>query len=86
LILRWEAADLRRLVATMPYHLNQDLPASVREHLPEHAQDIFRSAFNHAWDEYATRSDREAMAFRVAWAAVKRHYRKSGKSWIAIEP
>ncbi|WP_422316854.1 ChaB family protein, partial [Roseiarcus sp.] len=32
----------------MPYDVNADLPPSVRSHLPEHAQDIFREAFNHA--------------------------------------
>ena len=32
----------------MPYGVNADLPPSVRSHLPEHAQDIFREAFNHA--------------------------------------
>ena len=26
----------------MPYDVNADLPPSVRSHLPEHAQDIFR--------------------------------------------
>jgi hypothetical protein len=30
----------------MPYDVNADLPPSVRSHLPEHAQDIFREAFN----------------------------------------
>jgi cation transport regulator ChaB len=28
----------------MPYEVNADLPPSVRSHLPEHAQDIFREA------------------------------------------
>ena len=34
----------------MPYTSNQDLPPS--DHLPAHAQDIFRSAFNSAWRTY----------------------------------
>ncbi|MGO9134133.1 MAG: ChaB family protein, partial [Methylovirgula sp.] len=29
-----------------------DLPASVRDHLPAHAQDIFRAAFNAAYAEH----------------------------------
>ena len=33
----------------MPYGVNADLPPSVRSHLPEHAQDIYREAFNHAY-------------------------------------
>jgi cation transport regulator len=36
----------------MPYANNDDLPASVRNHLPEHAQSIYREAFNHAFDAH----------------------------------
>jgi len=64
----------------MPYAQNEDLPPAVRTHLPAHAQDIFREAFNHALDEYGE----EERAFRVAWAAVKRSYRKRGESWVPI--
>lgn len=69
----------------MPYRTNEDLPDSVRSHLPPHAQDIFREAFNHAWEEYAARGDPEAIAFRVAWAAVKKRYRKAGNVWVPRE-
>jgi cation transport regulator len=62
----------------MPYDTNSNLPASVRNHLPSHAQDIFREAFNNALDHY----DDEATAFRVAWAAVKRRYEKVGPVWV----
>src|SRR5512146_3145438 len=55
----------------MPYAVNEDLPASVRGHLPPHAQDIYREAFNHAWERYG---GDEPTAHRVAWAAVKRQY------------
>lgn len=57
----------------MPYEKTKDLPDAVREHLPEHAQEIFRAAFNSAWDEYHHDEER---AFRVAWAAVKDKYEK----------
>lgn len=69
----------------MPYSSNQQLPQAVREHLPGHAQDIFRQAFNSAFEQYAGRAgaQREQLAFRVAWAAVKRSYRKQGESWVA---
>ena len=67
----------------MPYATNEDLPPAVRAHLPEHAQDIYREAFNHAWLEYADRLNREAIAHRVAWAAVKRLYQKVGSAWVA---
>ena len=33
----------------MPYRTNEDLPPSVARHLPAHAQDIDREAFNHAF-------------------------------------
>jgi cation transport regulator len=65
----------------MPYASNDELPLSVSQHLPPHAQDIFREAFNHAWDEY---SGDEARAFRVAWGAVKRQFRKQGDRWVPI--
>ncbi len=69
----------------MPYASNLELPAAVRDHLPAHAQDIFREAFNSAMDEYDGRGgeQREKLAFKVAWAAVKRSYRKDGQRWVA---
>jgi cation transport regulator len=72
----------------MPYHANSDLPDSVKEHLPSHAQDIYREAFNGAWDEYKSPekrrgdSSREETAHRVAWAAVKDKYEKKGDRWV----
>jgi cation transport regulator len=58
----------------------------VRQHLPEHAQDIFREAFNHAWQEYAADPRRKEIAHRVAWAAVKRGYVKAGNEWLPRGP
>jgi len=66
----------------MPYVTNDNLPASVRNHLPDHAQDIYREAFNHAWEEYANDARHEEIAHRVAWAAVKRDYEKVGDEWV----
>lgn len=66
----------------MPYTDISDLPASVRSHLPVHAQEIYLAAFNNAWREYAERKDREVVAHKVAWAAVKRVYRKEGDAWV----
>ncbi len=70
----------------MPYATNEDLPESLRAHLPPHAQDIFRATFNNAWERYGARDPerREEIAHRVAWAAVKRQYRKLGGEWVAI--
>ncbi len=62
----------------MPYTANEDLPPSVRGHLPAHAQDIYREAFNHAWERYGD----EPTAHRVAWAAVKRLYVKRPDGWV----
>jgi cation transport regulator len=56
----------------MPYEQIDDLPPSVKDHLPKHAQEIFRAAFNSALEEYGE----EERAFRVAWGAVKRDYEK----------
>jgi cation transport regulator len=68
----------------MPYASNEDLPPGVRNHLPPHAQDIFREAFNHAWEEHAGDPRGEEAAFRIAWAAVKRRYHKLGDAWVPI--
>ncbi len=35
----------------MPYRTNQELPDSVKNSLPSHAQDIYREAFDNAWSE-----------------------------------
>lgn len=67
----------------MPYATIADLPESLRRHLPDHAQDIYRAAFNHAYAAHADDPRREEAAHRIAWAAVKRSYLKVGNSWIA---
>jgi cation transport regulator len=61
----------------MPYPSTGDLPESVRGHLPHHAQEIFRKAFNSAWEEYG---HDEPRAFRVAWGAVEHEYEKDEKT------
>jgi cation transport regulator len=66
----------------MPYQSLGDLPDSVKDNLPKHAQEIYKEAFNSAWDEYKDAEDRrgdasrEETAHRVAWAAVKKVYEK----------
>lgn len=66
----------------MPYLSNDDLPISVRGHLPEHGQDIYREAFNHAWRQYTGDPRQEEIAHRVAWAAVKKVYVKVRTEWV----
>ena len=71
----------------MPYDTLGDLPESIRKALSKQAQEIYRAAFNHAWDTYkdpAKRKDaasREETAHKVAWAAVKQQYKKNGDLW-----
>jgi cation transport regulator len=66
----------------MPYKSISDLPDNVRDVLPKHAQEIFQEAFNSAFDEYKERGaeGREETAFKVAWSAVKKKYRKDEKT------
>jgi cation transport regulator len=70
----------------MPYRKVQDLPDSVKDNLPHHAQEIYMEAFNSAWDQYdqpeERRGDasREETAHKVAWAAVKKKYEKDERT------
>jgi cation transport regulator len=65
----------------VPYSTNDELPPSVRSHLPNHAQDIYREAFNHAYAAHAGEGRQEEAAHRIAWAAVKQSYVKVGNTW-----
>jgi cation transport regulator len=70
----------------MPYKKTSELPESVREHLPEHAQEIYMEAFNSAWEQYDRPEERrggatrEETAHKVAWAAVKKQYEKDERT------
>lgn len=72
----------------MPYDTIDELPESVQSSLPKHAQEIFKEAFNSAWDQYKDpekrRGDasREEVAMRIAWSAVKQKYEKQGDKWV----
>ncbi|MBI5265075.1 MAG: ChaB family protein [Bradyrhizobium sp.] len=68
----------------MPYRSNDDLPAPVQHHLPPHAQDIYREAFNHSFASHAGDHRQEEIAHRTAWAAVKRSYAKVGNEWVPL--
>jgi cation transport regulator len=70
----------------MPYRSNADLPAPIRAHLPAPAQLVYRRAFNGAWIAYRKEARREEICHRVAWAAVKRSYRKADLDWVALAP
>lgn len=67
----------------MPYDSRNELPEQVKDHLPDHAQDIYKEAFNSAWDQYEDPESRdnpdesrEAVSHQVAWNAVEQTYEK----------
>ena len=63
----------------MPYDNLSDLPDSVRNNLPKHAQEIYRAAYNSAEDQYGE----EERSHRVAWSAVENKYEKNDKGdWV----
>lgn len=64
----------------MPYSSRDELPESVRDNLPAHAQDIYKEAFNSAWDDHKGEEER---SHRIAWGAVKQSYEKNDEgSWV----
>ncbi|MGH8763525.1 MAG: putative cation transport regulator ChaB [Nitrosospira sp.] len=71
----------------MPYDSLEDLPNTVKNVLPKHAQEIYQAAFNNAWTEYKNPADRkgdasrEETAHKVAWTAVKQQYEKKDDKW-----
>ncbi len=70
----------------MPYDTIDELPEGVRNNLPAHAQEIYLAAYNNAYEEYQDPRKRrgnasaEQVARMVAWAAVKKEYRKNESS------
>ncbi len=62
-----------------PYTSIEDLPSNIRAHLPVHAQEIYKEAFNNALEQYGN----EQTAFKVAWSAVKKRYEKNNYGqWV----
>ena len=73
----------------MPYNSRSELPKQVKDNLPPHAQDIYKEAFNNAWERYKNPEDRrgnvsrEEVAQKIAWSAVKKKYKKNEQGeWI----
>jgi cation transport regulator len=63
----------------IPYDNLSDLPDSVRNNLPKHAQEIYRAAYNSAEEQYGE----EERAHRVAWSAVENKYEKNDQgNWV----
>jgi len=75
----------------MPYKNRSDLPQSIKDNLPTHAQEIYYAAFNKAFKEYKNPKKRykgnsqEETAHKVAWAAVKKKYIKKDGEWEEID-
>ncbi len=66
----------------MPYDALSDLPDAVKK-LPKHAQEIYLSAFNNAFEQY---NGDEAKSAATAWAAVKTKYEQDANgNWKAKE-
>lgn len=64
------------------YKSLKELPKGAQG-LPKHAQEIYLEAFNNAWEQYKDpkerrdpSEDREQVAAKVAWSAVKKEYEK----------
>lgn len=60
----------------MPYHSTDELPHSVTTNLPEHAQEIWKEAFNSAEEQHSNESEVEKTAAKIAWDAVNDTYEK----------
>ncbi len=60
----------------MPYKTKSDLPESVKHVLPSHAQDIYKEAFNSAWDQYKDKDDRRDVAGALSLVALVAGKRK----------
>ena len=71
----------------MPYSKKTDLPKNLKEILPDHAQDIYKESFNSAWEQFKNRKgrEREKIAHKIAWSAVKKKYRKKSGDWVKKE-
>lgn len=69
----------------MPYQTLTELPETVRETLPHQAQEVYRQAYNSAWDRYKLRRNRrndvsrEEVAHRTALNIVKQNYASLGE-------
>jgi cation transport regulator len=72
----------------MPYRTNKELPKNIKNNLPSGAQTIYRKAFNNAVEQYKDPEKRrgntslEETSHKVAWAAVKKEYKKKGDEWV----
>jgi cation transport regulator len=72
----------QRRSGSVPYGKISELPGSVKNNLPKHAQEIYKEAFNSAEEQYGE----ESRAHRVAWSAVENKYEKNENGrWVPKE-
>lgn len=77
----------------MPYINNAQLPKGVQTYLSEAAQEIYRDAYNYAWDNCRYAQDRhdsddsrQVTANRMAWERVKECCSRDRRGkWITRE-
>jgi cation transport regulator len=62
----------------MQYETVKQLPVTIRDTLPDKAQEIYRKAYNQAWEEFDKEDHRglnqQGLAHQQAWMAVKHEY------------
>jgi cation transport regulator len=62
----------------MPYETKEDLPKSLRDWLPEEAQELYLKVYQKAWNGYEEEEggqlSRDSVANRDAMAAVRREF------------
>lgn len=72
------------------YKTKQDLPDTLRDVMPDRAQEIYLKAYKRAWELYSDDASsmlsQEGVAHREAWAAVGREYEQDEETgqWYRI--
>jgi len=68
------------------YESIAELPDTVRDVLPQEAQETYMEAYNDSWESYEEEAtsdlSRDAYAARDAWTAVKREFTKDEETGI----
>jgi cation transport regulator len=72
----------------MRYETVKQLPSTIRDVLPEEAKEIYRKAYNQAWEGFDKEDHRglnqQGLAHQQAWGAVKQEYVFDLDEWHRI--
>jgi len=72
----------------MQYETVNQLPVTIRDVLPAEATEIYRKAYNQAWEEFDNEDHRglnqKGLAHQQAWGAVKKEYVFDLDQWHRI--